>query len=86
MGNEHYTIEEFIKEAELIGVSRRVPEKILKKMKWGDTIFLVSKERRLKTPVVFGYFKLERIQGVKVDMKELPEHLQSKMRYENMDF
>jgi len=86
MGNKHYTIEEFIKEAELIGVSRRVPEKMLRKMKWGDTIFLASKEKKLKSPVIFGYFRLERIQGVKVDMEELPEHLQSKMRYQNMDF
>ncbi len=86
MGNEHYTIEEFIKEAELIGVSRRVPEKMLRKMKWGDTIFLASKEKKLKSPVIFGYFKLERIQGVKVDMEELPEHLRDRMRYQNMDF
>ncbi len=86
IGNQYYSIREFIKEAELIGVSRRVPEKMLRKMKWGDTIFLASKEKRLKSPVIFGYFRLERIQGVKVDMEELPDHLQNKMRYENLDF
>jgi len=86
IGNQYYSIKTFIEEAELIGVSRRVPEKMLRKMKWGDTIFLASKEKNLKSPVIFGYFKLERIQGIKVDMEELPEHLQDRMRYENRDF
>jgi len=86
IGNQYYSIEKFINEAELIGVSRRVPQKMLRKMKWGDTIFLASKEKKLKSPVIFGYFKLERIQGVKVDMEELPEHLRDRMRYQNMDF
>ncbi|MQY69682.1 MAG: hypothetical protein GH145_02310 [Firmicutes bacterium] len=35
IGNQYYSIEEFIKEAELIGVSRRVPEKMLKKDEMG---------------------------------------------------
>lgn len=86
IGNQYYSIRKFIEEARLIGVSRRVPRDVLRKMKWGDMIFLASKEKKLKSPVIFGYFRLERIQGVKVDMEDLPEHLQSKMRYENMDF
>jgi len=86
IGNQYYSIRKFIEEARLIGVSRRVPQPVLKKMKWGDMIFLASKEENLKSPVIFGYFRLERIQGVRVDMEELPDHLQDRMRYKNMDF
>jgi len=81
IGNKYYSIKQFIEEARQIGVSRRVPAKMLKKMKWGDVIFLASKEKNLKNPLVFGYFALERIQGVKVDIDELPEHLRSKTRF-----
>lgn len=81
IGNQYYSIESFIEEARLIGVSRRVPAKALKKMKWGDTIFLASKEKGIKNPVVFGYFTLDKLQGIKVKIDELPEHLQNKMRY-----
>lgn len=86
IGNQYYSIESFIEEARLVGVSRRVPEKILRKMKWGDTIFLASKEKGLKSPVVFGYFVLHKIQGVKVKMEDLPEYLQDKMHYEETEF
>ena len=82
IGNQYYSIESFIEEARLIGVSRRVPAKALKKMKWGDTIFLTSKEKGIKNPVIFGYFILDKLQGIKVKIDELPEHLQNKMRYE----
>jgi len=86
IGNQYYTIQSFIDEARVIGVSRRVPEKILKKMKWGDTIFLASKEKHLKSPVIFGYFNLEGIQGVKVKLKDMPEQLRDKMKFENVDY
>jgi len=86
MGNIYYSIESFIEEARSIGVSRRVPKKTLKKMKWGDTIFLASKEKGLKAPVIFGYFSLHMIQGIKVDMDSLPEHLQKKMHYKRRKF
>lgn len=82
IGNQYYSIKSFIKEARLIGVSRRVPVKALKKMKWGDTIFLASKQKNLKNPVIFGYFRLEKLQGIKVNINELPEHLRDKMKYE----
>lgn len=85
MGNQYYSIESFIEEARLIGVSRRVPAKALKKMKWGDIIFLTSKEKGIKNPVIFGYFILDKLQGIKVKIDELPEHLQNKMRYEKVN-
>ena len=86
IGNQYYTIESFIDEARVIGVSRRVPEKILQKMKWGDAIFLASKEKHLKSPVIFGYFKLEGIQGIKVKLNDMPKHLQDEMKFENVDY
>ncbi len=86
IGNCYYSIRSFIEEARLAGVSRRVPAQALRKMKWGDKIFLASKEKGLKTPVVFGYFKLTRLQGIKVNMNELPKHLRDKMKYEKEDF
>lgn len=85
IGNAYYSIESFIDEARIMGLSRRVPERILRKMKWGDTIFLASKEKKVKSPVVFGYFTLHKIQGVKVDMEDLPEHLQDKIHYEETE-
>lgn len=86
MGNCYYSIESFIKEAKDIGISRRVPKLTLKKMKWGDTIFLTSKEKGLKAPVIFGYFTLHTIQGIKVDIDTLPKHLQDKMHYKKRMF
>jgi len=86
IGNKYYSIKSFIEEAKLIGVSRRVPKNILKKMRWGDTIFLASKQKGLKTPVVFGYFKLEKIEGIKVRREEMSEHLRDKFRYEMKEF
>lgn len=86
IGNQYYTIKSFIEEAKLIGVSRRVPRAVLKKMRWGDIIFLASKKKGLKSPVVFGYFRLEKIEGIKVRRKDLPEQLQSKLRYSSKEF
>jgi len=86
IGNKYYTIKSFIEEARLAGVSRRVPKQALRKMRWGDSIFLTSKEKGLKTPVVFGYFRLEKIEGVKVRREEMPEQLQDKVRYEEKEF
>lgn len=86
IGNQYYSIESFIEEARFVGVSRRVPAKVLKKMKWGNTIFLASKEKGLKNPVIFGYFRLEKLQGIKVNMNELPKHLRDKMKYEKEKF
>lgn len=86
IGNKYYSIKSFIDEAKLIGVSRRVPKAILKKMRWGDTIFLTSRQKGLKNPVIFGYFRLERIEGVRMRRENMPVHLQHKLRYVNKEF
>lgn len=66
-GAQYYTIPEFIREAREWGVSRRIKASILKSMSWGERIYLVGKERGLKRPVVFGFFYLERVKGIRLD-------------------
>jgi len=78
VGNQYYSIPRFIREAKRLGVSRRVPRAVLKRMNWGDRIFLISRERGHKAPVVFGYFYLNRIEGIQVKWDEIPEHLRDK--------
>jgi len=77
MGNTHYSVANFIKEARKIGVSRRVPLKILRNMEWGDRIYLVSRVPGLTSPVVFGYFEVDRLVGIQID--EMPEELRKKV-------
>ena len=81
IGNAHYSVSKFIKEAKKVGVSRRVPVRILRNMKWGDRIYLVSRVPGLKSPVVFGYFEIDRLVGIKID--EMPDDLKSKV--DNID-
>ena len=77
IGNEYYSIESFISEAEEYGVSRRVPKHILKKMEWGDKVFLATRETGKKKPVIFGYFYIDRLQGINID--DLPEDIAVKV-------
>jgi len=77
VGNAYYSIPEFIREAKKLGVCRRVPKRMLKSMNWGDTVFLASKTPEVKFPVIFGYFRIERICGV--DYTEVPEDLKEKI-------
>ena len=78
IGNAHYSVASFIKEAKKMGVSRRVPQRILRNMEWGDRIYLVSRVPGLKSPVVFGYFEIDRLVGIQIE--ELPEDLQEKVQ------
>ena len=63
IGTEHYSIPEFIQEARKWGVSRRIKPGTLRAMAWGDRIYLASREKGLRAPVIFGYFSLEGIGG-----------------------
>lgn len=85
IGNKFYSIPEFISEAKRVGVSRRVPSKVLKSMVWKDKIFLASKQPKLKNPVVFGYFTLDKIEGIKVDIDAMPQPLRDATRYMEVD-
>ena len=67
VGAKYYSIPGFIQEARAWGVSRRVKPSTLKGMAWGDRVYLVSTEKGIKAPVVFGYFHLEKIRGIRLD-------------------
>lgn len=77
MGNQYYTIESFVEEAREHGVSRRVPANVLKKMAWGEKVFLITREKNKVRPVIFGYFVIDRLQGINID--ELPEDIKVKV-------
>ncbi|MEW6482874.1 MAG: hypothetical protein AB1397_07790 [bacterium] len=62
IGKKYYTINAFVKEAEKIGISRRIDIKRLKNMNWGDTIYLFQGDS--KGSVLFGFFKLNNIYGI----------------------
>lgn len=76
IGNSYYSIASFIKEAERLGVSRRVPSNVIKKMDFGDRIYCISREPNLKSPVVFGYYDITKFQGLHIDWGKVPDHLQ----------
>lgn len=65
--SRYYSIPSFIRESRAWGVSRGIKPQVLKRMAWGDRIYLVAREKELRAPVIFGYFHLERIQGVRLD-------------------
>lgn len=76
IGNSYYSIDGFINEALSMGVSRRIPKHILKKMDWGDRVYCVSRlaQPALKQhPVCFGFFLIEKIHGIKTF--DIPEEM-----------
>ena len=75
VGVKFYSIKSFIQEARDLGVSRRVKPDTLKRMSWGDRIYLATLERGIKAPVVFGHFHLEKIRGIRLD-EETKERLE----------
>jgi hypothetical protein len=73
IGNCYYSISQFIQEAKKMGVSRRISLRTLKKMEWGDKIYLLSREKGIKKPAIFGFFYLIQVEGI--ELKDLPEKL-----------
>lgn len=68
VGKGYYGIEGFMKEAKELGVSRRVPLKLLKNLKWGDRIYLAqgdlpkkNRNTEVQNTTVFGYFDVTTI-------------------------
>ena len=39
----------------------------LRQMAWGERVYLSGREKGLKTAVIFAYFYLERVQGIRLD-------------------
>lgn len=77
VGNQFYSIPSFIYEAKKLGVSRRVSTQTLKKMEWGDKVYLISREKDIKHPVIFGWFKIDKLHGI--DTSKLPDDLKPKV-------
>lgn len=69
IGKQYYTMNAFESEAREYQVSRRIALDKLKKMKFGDKIYLFQKARKSHNSIVFGYFTFERILG------QIPESL-----------
>lgn len=77
IGAGHYTINSFVNEANKMGVSRRVPQRDLKMMEWGDKIYCVTKQKNRANPVIFGYFTIETIYGIQTN--DLPDEIINKV-------
>jgi len=74
IGKRFYTIETFTKEALKHGVSRAMPVGIIKKLHWGDKIYVAfeHKDQNGKGALVFGYFY---VQGLNVSNPIVSEKL-----------
>jgi len=59
VGVNLYKIRDFIREASKHGVSRALPLNIVKKLKWGDRIFLAQYDSKGKMARIFGYFTVD---------------------------
>lgn len=77
IGKQYYTMNAFESEARECQVSRRIALDKLKKMKFGDKIYLFQKARKAHNSTMFGYFTFERILG------QIPDSLINELRREN---
>lgn len=66
IGKQYYTINQFIREAERIGVMRAVSPTVLKQMDFGDRVMLVQKDGA--SSKIFGYFIFTQITGLKLEV------------------
>lgn len=62
IGEQFYDLESFLNEAKRLGVSRRVSANILKKMRFGDKIWLAGRFRKWRWAHVIGYFYLSKLE------------------------
>jgi len=65
VGSTYYSKQGFIDEAKQYGVTRRVSVKQLASMQFGDRVLTAIHDG--KTPVLFGYFLIERLSGLSAD-------------------
>ncbi|RDV83926.1 hypothetical protein [Ammonifex thiophilus] len=62
VGKQYYTLQSFVREAELYGVSRRISLTDLCRMNWGDKVLLAILDG--KSGVVFGQFTVTTLTGL----------------------
>jgi len=68
IGKQYYTIHKFVKEAENIGINRKIAARILKKMNFGDLIFLA--QGNSKGSKLFGFFEFTTLMGISPELKQ----------------
>ncbi len=61
IGKSYYTINSFEKEAAKFGVSRRIDKRLIKKMRYGDKVYVFQKDG--KSSKCFGYFVINSVWG-----------------------
>jgi len=64
IGAQYYSEHRFKAEAEKYDVSRRVALNVLKKMDWNDRVYCAIFRDKQKSPVIFGYFTIDKISGL----------------------
>lgn len=64
IGQQYYTAETFIDEAQRIGITRRVSLQVLKGMSWGDIVSCVQKPKNIKGGAVFLEFPITSLSGL----------------------
>lgn len=62
VGEKYYTMKSFKEEAYKYGVTRRISMQNLKKMNFGDIVYLAMMKG--KSPVIFGFFVVDGISGL----------------------
>lgn len=65
IGRQYYTRQEFVAEAEAVGVTRRVSMQTLKRMSFGDRVLLAIQDG--KSAVIFGSFRVTTLSGLSKD-------------------
>ena len=92
IGKGLYTIESFVREAKKYGVSRAIPLQMLKKLNWGDKIYLAQNlskvemdEKNVVVAKVFGYFRVESVQLNASDKLKSEIHNDEKVRAKIVD-
>jgi len=72
IGSKYYSINSFVKEAKEYSINRRISLNNLKRLDFGDRIFLA--QGGSKSSIIFGYFVLTTVSGLPRDVvKELEE-------------
>lgn len=68
IGKQYYSIKKFIKEANDVGINRKIDPRMLKKMNFGDLIFLAQGDS--KGSKIFGFFEFTTLMGLSDVLKE----------------
>jgi len=68
IGRQYYSERKFLEESRDLGCSRRVALQVLKQMSIGDRVYCALIRNGEKSPVVLGYFIIDRLSGLSIEM------------------